>query len=33
MIRRYLVNLLISVDQLGNSILGGEDDEGANGSF
>lgn len=27
MIRRYLVNLLISVDQLGNSILGGDPDE------
>ncbi len=27
MIRRYLRNLLISVDQLGNTILGGDPDE------
>lgn len=33
MIRRYIVNLLIAVDQLGNAILGGDPDEGRNGSF
>lgn len=27
MIRRYLVNLLIAADQLGNTILGGDPDE------
>lgn len=27
MIRRYIMNLLIAVDQLGNAILGGDPDE------
>ncbi len=27
MIRRYIVNLLIAIDQLGNTILGGDPDE------
>lgn len=27
MIRRYLVNLFIAIDQLGNTILGGDPDE------